>query len=62
MVLVTDDGEGFDTEAVDPPVPGHLGLTTMRERAELVGGWCRVTSSAAGTAVECWLPSDGARG
>jgi len=58
-VLVDDDGAGFDTDRVETPVPGHLGLATMIERAELVGGWCRVSSAAhAGTTVECWLPSD----
>jgi PAS domain S-box-containing protein len=59
-VLVADDGTGFDTRGVDTPVPGHLGLATMIERAELIGGWCRVASATdAGTTVECWLPSDG---
>ncbi|MEA2521002.1 MAG: hypothetical protein QOI81_648, partial [Actinomycetota bacterium] len=39
--------------------PGHLGLTTMIERAELVGGWCRIISSTGGgTTIECWLPLD----
>jgi signal transduction histidine kinase len=60
---VADDGTGFDTGRVDTPVPGHLGLATMIERAELVGGWCRVSSDAeSGTTVECWLPDDGAAG
>jgi PAS domain S-box-containing protein len=59
-VLVADDGAGFDTGGVETPVPGHLGLATMIERAELIGGWCRVSSSAdSGTTVECWLPDDG---
>ena len=58
-ILVADDGTGFDTDGVGTPVPGHLGLATMVERAELVGGWCRISSEAdAGTTVECWLPSD----
>ena len=58
-VTVTDDGSGFDTGRVEPPEPGHLGLATMIERAELIGGWCRLSSSAAaGTTVECWLPSE----
>jgi PAS domain S-box-containing protein len=62
-VLVADDGAGFDTARVNTPVPGHLGLATMIERAELVGGWCRLSSAAAsGTTVECWLPDDGAGG
>ncbi|HVF08367.1 MAG TPA: PAS domain-containing protein [Actinomycetota bacterium] len=59
-VIVTDDGTGFDTGRVEPPEPGHLGLATMIERAELIGGWCRLSSSAAaGTTVECWLPWEG---
>jgi PAS domain S-box-containing protein len=59
-VLVSDDGAGFDTGGVETPVPGHLGLATMIERAELIGGWCRVSSAAdSGTTVECWLPDDG---
>jgi signal transduction histidine kinase len=58
-VVVTDDGTGFDTDRVDTPVPGHLGLAAMIERAELIGGWCRLSSATdAGTTVECWLPSD----
>ena len=59
-VVIADDGTGFDTGRVQTPVPGHLGLATMIERAELVGGWCRLTSAAGtGTTVECWLPRGG---
>jgi len=58
-IRVTDDGKGFDPGRVERPEPGHLGLTTMIERAELVGGWCRITSSQGdGTTIECWLPID----
>jgi PAS domain S-box-containing protein len=57
-IVVEDDGDGFDAISMGEPTPGHLGLTTMVERAELLGGWCRVTSTAgSGTGVECWLPS-----
>ena len=57
-VRIDDDGVGFDTQRLDAPEPGHLGLLTMVERAELMGGWCRVTSSpGSGTSVECWLPT-----
>ena len=57
-VVVRDDGIGFDAEGIRPR-PGHLGLTTMAERAELTGGHCRVTSApGAGTTVEVWLPLD----
>ncbi len=57
LVRVQDDGRGFDP---DPPwSPGHLGLVSMRERAELAGGWLRVRSAPGqGTTVECWLPTE----
>jgi PAS domain S-box-containing protein len=59
VVRVTDDGKGFTPDLTSAPEPGHLGLTTMVERAELSGGWVRVLSTPrAGTTVECWLPSD----
>lgn len=63
LLRIVDDGSGFDTDRIDSPEPGHLGLHTMIERAELVGGWCRVSSGAdAGTTVECWLPSEQPQG
>jgi signal transduction histidine kinase len=56
LVRVSDDGIGFDPPT--DPAPGHLGLTAMRERAELAGGWWRVTTApGAGTTVEFWLPA-----
>jgi PAS domain S-box-containing protein len=56
-ITVTDDGVGFDPEAVVGVTPGNLGLISMRERAELAGGWCRVTSApGAGTTVDFWIP------
>ena len=58
-VRVHDDGRGFVPDLTASPEPGHLGLSTMVERAELVGGWARVSSSpGTGTTLECWLPSD----
>ena len=54
---VSDDGEGFDPAVLTDPEPGHLGLATMMERAEVAGGWCRVSSApGVGTTVEFWLP------
>jgi signal transduction histidine kinase len=58
-VRVHDDGHGFDPSSIEDPQPGHLGLPTMIERAELAGGWCRISSRAGdGTTVESWLPVD----
>ena len=60
-VTVRDDGGGFDVATLEAPRPGHIGLPMMIERAELVGGWCRVASRThGGTTVECWLPLDDA--
>jgi PAS domain S-box-containing protein len=56
--VVTDDGVGFRAGA-DPstPRPGHIGLQSMRERAEALGGWWRIESRPqGGTRMEFWLP------
>ena len=63
IVRVIDDGRGFVPDLQSHPEPGHLGLSTMVERAELAGGWTRVISAiGSGTTVECWLPVDVAAG
>ncbi len=48
MLTVADDGRGFDPRA---DRDGHLGLRTMRERSEELGGRLGVESTAAGTQV-----------
>ena len=56
-VEVKDNGIGFDTPN-DGSTPGHLGLTAMRERAQMAGGWCTVESAPGeGTTVRFWLPT-----
>lgn len=64
-VTIHDDGSGFDArETTDSPPLGHLGMISMRERAEFVGGWWRVESTpGAGTVIDYWIPlsSDGPR-
>ena len=55
-VRVTDDGVGFAPQ-VGGSDPTHMGLVSMRERAEMGAGTCSVTSSpGAGTTVEVFLP------
>jgi signal transduction histidine kinase len=59
LVQVTDDGMGFDAGKRARSPEGHLGVTAMRERAELAAGWFTLASSpGAGTVVEFWLPGD----
>ena len=55
LLRVVDDGVGFDP--FETPVPGHIGLATITERAELAGGWCRIRSRPSeGSVLECWMP------
>ncbi len=57
LLRVRDDGIGFDPGTVDEERPGHLGLVSMRERAETAGGRFRVASAdGRGTLVEAWVP------
>lgn len=54
-VSVSDDGRGFETGGRQEP--GHLGLSAMRERVEMAGGWIRIDSEPGrGTTVEFTLP------
>ena len=46
-IEVTDDGVGLDATALEPR-PGHRGMRTMQDRAEIVGGWCRIVSGPGG--------------
>jgi signal transduction histidine kinase len=59
LVTVADDGDGFEADQVRAtPRRGHLGLTSMSERATMADGWCRVDSHpGGGTTVRFWLPT-----
>lgn len=57
IVQIRDDGVGYSPADSEMPQPGHLGLVSMRERAEMLGGWFRIEGSpGAGTTVEFWVP------
>jgi PAS domain S-box-containing protein len=54
---VTDDGSGFDSQEIQASPPGHMGLSSMRERVELAGGALQIrTAPGSGTTVEFTLP------
>jgi signal transduction histidine kinase len=54
---ISDDGVGFDGEQpLGPNEPGHIGLATMRERAELIGGRLEIRSSPTGSTVIARVP------
>jgi signal transduction histidine kinase len=49
---VADNGHGFEEHnPVGTPKPGHLGIASMRERAELLDGRLEIESSERGTRV-----------
>jgi len=56
VLRVTDDGRGFDVDAMLSAATGHYGLMGMRERAARVGGSLTVKSSSDGTVVEAIVP------
>lgn len=56
---VTDDGVGFDPERLKggPSFRGHIGVTEMRERAEMLGGNLRIRrAEPSGTVIDVWIP------
>lgn len=58
LVRMVDDGVGFDPGRAVGVKEGHIGLSSMRERAEMAGGGCRIRSlPGEGTTVEFWVPS-----
>lgn len=63
LVRVVDDGRGIGGPNGPGSKPGHLGLSAMREQAEMARGRFRVWSRpGAGTTVEVWVPARGSGG
>jgi signal transduction histidine kinase len=61
LVTIQDDGVGFAGEVPTASAPGHMGLSSMRERAELQGGWCEILSRPHhGATVRFWVPTEAA--
>jgi PAS domain S-box-containing protein len=61
FLRIRDDGIGISAQTLAEGRPGHLGLTSIRERAEAAAGWARIeTGPSGGTLVEAWLPLSGA--
>ncbi len=57
MLLITDDGRGFDPAR---PRPGHFGLQSMRERATAVGGtFALISAVGLGTQLQVSIPCAG---
>jgi len=61
-ITIRDEGPGF---VVDEGLraPGHLGLISMREKAEALAGKWRIESTpGVGTTVDVWIPGSSAKG
>jgi two-component system, NarL family, sensor histidine kinase UhpB len=57
VLMVQDDGTGFDPDATRPGNAKSMGLTGMRERAELVGGSFQIESAVGeGTTIYVQVP------
>ena len=58
QLRIRDDGRGVDQETLENGMPGHWGLSGMRERAQRLGGqlgfWSR---PGAGTEVDLTIPA-----
>jgi len=53
LILIENDGKGFDKEAIQSEAGKHLGLTIMKERAKYLGGKLKIDSEPdEGTRVE----------
>ena len=60
-VTIVDDGVGFDMSRDSRVSGNHLGILSMRERANLLDGHCEVSSTVAeGTTVAATVPLHGA--
>ncbi len=60
-LTIADDGGGFgDVEPLGPAEPGHIGLASIRERAELMRGELSIESSREGATVTVRAPDPGA--
>jgi two-component system NarL family sensor kinase len=56
---VSDDGEGFEGEQpLGPTEPGHIGLATMRVRAEIIGGRLEIRTGPKGSTVIARVPRE----
>jgi hypothetical protein len=54
-LTVSDNGRGIEAAQLNDP--RSVGLLSMRERAELLGGQCQITGQPGlGTTIEAWVP------
>lgn len=54
LVLVIDNGKGFDNEIISND---GLGIRIMKYRANIIGAWLTIESTNAGTQITCSIPT-----
>jgi signal transduction histidine kinase len=60
VLRVTDNGKGFgDVDPLGPHEPGHIGLASMRERTEMLGGQLDIATRPGRTEVLVHVPVGG---
>ncbi|MFT4173810.1 MAG: cache domain-containing protein [Rhodocyclaceae bacterium] len=57
VLHISDDGQGFDVDAMAGAGRGGLGLSSMRERVETLGGHFDLQSGPGGTTIMATLPA-----
>jgi PAS domain S-box-containing protein len=58
VLRIADDGVGSSEGSDEKHRPGHLGVSSMRERATVAGGSLQIeTAPGAGWVIEVWVPS-----
>ncbi|MFL5826676.1 MAG: sensor histidine kinase [Thermoleophilaceae bacterium] len=55
-LCIEDDGRGFQVDPLSAGERGHIGLASMRERAELINGRLQIESSPAGAVIRVRVP------
>ncbi|MDX6542121.1 MAG: hypothetical protein QOI71_3731 [Gaiellales bacterium] len=57
LLRIADDGVGSSEGSDENNRPGHLGVSSMRERATVAGGTLQIeTAPGAGWVIEVWVP------
>ena len=57
---ISDDGKGFDSDHLPPPISGHFGLFGMNERAAKLNGTLTISGkSEGGTRIQLSAPTEG---
>jgi len=57
ILIISDNGRGFDPGSAAGPKEGHFGLRSMKERIERLGGSLEIRSACGSTEIIAMIPS-----